>query len=137
MHEVDAAVGLERAHVQVAPQLADVVDADLVADRLEDVQVRMRAPLDPVAVADQLAGERDRGAPLADAGRPVEEVRVRGPFGERCAQQPLRLGLLRKALEDVHGSPLRSLPAARSPSTVVMRSGNISASARYASSTAR
>ncbi len=58
--EVDAAVRLERAHVQVAAHLAHRVDSDLVAERLEHVQVGMRAALDAVGVAEQLAGERER-----------------------------------------------------------------------------
>ena len=43
--QVDAPVGLERPHVQVAPQLADRVDADHLAERLElvDVGVHRRA----------------------------------------------------------------------------------------------
>jgi len=92
--------------VQVAAQLADVVDSDLVPDRLDEVEVGMRAALDAPTVPDQLAGERDCGRTLADSGWSIEEVRVRGAFvGERGTQQPLRLGLLRNVLEDVHGSP--------------------------------
>ena len=83
MDEVDAARGLERAHVQVAAQLPHVVDADLVADRLEDVQVGMRAALDARVVAEELGREAARELALADAGRPVEEVSVHGPFRER------------------------------------------------------
>ena len=89
--------------MQVAPQLADVVDPDLVADRLEHVEVRVRAAGDPVGVAEQLAGERGRGRALSDAGRPVQEVRVRRPIGQSRAEEALRLRLLRKGLEAVHG----------------------------------
>src|SRR6185312_3752495 len=107
--EVDAAVGLERPHMQVASELADVVDADLVPDRLDEVDVRMRPALDAATVSDQLAGKGDGGRALADAGRAVEEVRVRGPFvRDGRPQQALCLCLLRKAVEGVHGSPLRS-----------------------------
>ena len=92
--------------MQVSPQLADVVDADLVADRLDEIEVGMRPALDAPAVPDQRTGERNCGGTLADSGRPVEEVRVRGALvGERGAKEPLRLGLLRNVLEDVHGSP--------------------------------
>ena len=109
VHEVDAAVGLERPHVQVAAELADVIDADLVPDRLDEVDVWMRAALDAAVITDQLAGERDGGRALADARGAVEEVRVRGPFvRDGRPQQALCLCLLRKALEGVHGSPLRS-----------------------------
>ena len=90
---------LERAHVQVAAEPADLVDQHLVADGLEHVEVGMRAALDASAVADQLAGERGRRSPLADTGRPVEEVRVSRPFRERGREQALGLLLLRKGLE--------------------------------------
>ncbi len=107
VEEIDAALGLEGPHVQVAAQLTDVVDADLVADRLEQVDVRVRPALHAVRLADELSREGDGRRALAHAGRSVEEVRVRGAIGERGAQQPLRLGLLRKGLEGVHGSPRR------------------------------
>ena len=96
---VHAVRRLERPHVQVAAECADLVDQHLVSDRLELVQVRVRLALDAAGVADHLAGEHRRRAALADSRRPVEEVRVRGPFGERCGEQPLGLLLLRKALE--------------------------------------
>jgi hypothetical protein len=81
--------------VQVAPQVADRVDADLVAERLEDVEVRVRAPLNASAIAEDLGGELVGGAALADPGRPVEEVRVRDPLGEGGPEQALGLLLLR------------------------------------------
>ena len=95
--QVDAPVGLEGTHVQVAAQLAHLVDPDLVAERLEQVEVGVRAALDALAVAEQLAGEGARRQPLPDAGRTVEEVGVRRPVGERRAEQPLRLVLLERA----------------------------------------
>ena len=107
MHEIDASRGLERTHVQISAELTDVVDPDLIADGLEHVDVRMCPPLHAVRLADQLCRERKGGGALADSRRPVEEVRVCGALGERGAQQALRLGLLRKDLEGVHGSPLR------------------------------
>ena len=131
--EVDAAVGLERPHVQVAAQLADVVDADLVADRLDEVDVGMRAALDAAAVPDQLAGERDRGGALADAGRAVEEVRVRRALvGERGAQQPLRLGLLRKCSRRCPRISSCSSSGGRVPSSEDDRSAYFPATMRYA-----
>ena len=39
--EIDAAIALERPHVQVVAQRPHVVDADHLAERLEEVQVRM------------------------------------------------------------------------------------------------
>ena len=50
--EVDAPIRLEGPHVQVAAQLADRVDPDLVAERLEHVQVGMRAALDASRVTE-------------------------------------------------------------------------------------
>ena len=104
--EVDAPVGLERSHVEVAPQLADVVDADLLPERLEDVEVGMAAARDARLVAEQLAGEPQRELPLPDARRAVEEVRMHRAFRERRREQPLRLVLLRNAVEAAHESRL-------------------------------
>ena len=81
--------------MQVAPELADRIDPDLVAERLEHVEVGMRAPLDPAVVTEDDPGQLVGGPALADAGRPVEEVGVRDPLGERGAQQALGLVLLR------------------------------------------
>ena len=106
--EVDAAVGLEGPHVQVVPELADRVDPDLVAERLEHVEIRMRAALDPARVAEQRAREADGGAALPHSRRAVEEVRVRRALGEGGVEQPSGLGLLRKALEACHAPPSRS-----------------------------
>jgi hypothetical protein len=101
--EVDAAVGLEGAHVQVAAELPDRVDADLVAERLEHVEVRVHLARDPLAVAEELAGERECSAPLPHPGRPMEEVRVGRSLRKRRAEQALGLVLLRKGLEALHG----------------------------------
>ena len=68
--EVDAASRLERPHVQVVAQRADVVDADHLAERLEHVEVGMRARLDAARVAEQRGGERERGRSLPDPGGP-------------------------------------------------------------------
>ena len=50
--QVDPPVGLERAHVQVVVEQPDVVDADLVAERLEDVEVRVAQALNPLGIAE-------------------------------------------------------------------------------------
>ena len=112
--EVDAAVGLEGPHVQVVPELADRVDPDLVAERLEHVEIGVRAALDAAGVAEQRAREADRGAALPHSRRAVEEVRVRRPLGEGGVEQAPGLGLLRKALEAWHAPPSRSPRAASS-----------------------
>ena len=128
---IDAALRLERAHVQVVAQRADVADPDLVADRLELVDVRMRVAEHAVGLADQLRRERERRRALADPARAVEEVRVRGRVvGERGAEEALRLGLLRKRLEAVHGSSRRAARAPGEPSTARIRLGKSSASSR-------
>ena len=88
--------------MQVAPQLADVVDPDLVAERLEHVQVGVRTPGDAVVVAEQLGREEEREVALADAGRAVQEIGVRRPLAQRGRQEALRLVLLRDGLEVVH-----------------------------------
>src|SRR5436190_3422995 len=64
-HEVDTPLALERAHVQVAAQLAHVVDPNLLAERLEQVEVGMSAALDARVVAEQLRREAARELPLA------------------------------------------------------------------------
>jgi hypothetical protein len=101
-HEVHAPLRLERAHVQIAPHLADGVDADHLAQRLQDVEVGMRPPLRARGIAQQLAGEGECDAPLPDAARAVEEVRVRRAVGERGPQEPLRLLLLGYGVEPAH-----------------------------------
>ena len=106
--EVDAPLGLERAHVQVAPQLADVVDPDLLSERLEQVEVGMASPLDARVVAEQLRCEAPRQLALPHAGRAVEEIGVRRAFLQRGRQQPLRLVLLRNGLEAAHVPPSQS-----------------------------
>ena len=52
--------------MQVVAETADVVDSDLVAERLEDVQVGMSTPLDARMVAQELGGEEQREVALAD-----------------------------------------------------------------------
>ena len=128
--EVDAAVGLEWPHVQVVAELADRVDPDLVAEGLEQVEVRVRTALDAARVAEQRPREADRGAALADSRRPVEEVRVRRALGEGGVEQAASLGLLRKALEACHAPPSRSRRAASTPSSVTIRPAKIEPSSR-------
>ena len=99
--------------MQVAAQLADVVDADLLAERLEDVEVGMAAALDARVVAEQLGREAPRELALADAGRAVEEVRVRRAFLQGRREQPLRFVLLRNGLEAAHAPPSQSPRALR------------------------
>ena len=103
--EVHAAVGLERPHVEVAPEPSHFVDANLVAERLEEVEVGMGAALHPAAIAEQVGGERERGLLLADARRAVEEVRVHGPVVERGRQQALRHVLLDDLLKHLELLP--------------------------------
>ena len=98
-HQVDAPRRLERPHVQVPTQLTDVVDADLVAHRLEHVEVGVRAALDAHVVAEQLRREQEREPALADARRAVQEVRVRRSLGEGGREQALRLELLGDPVE--------------------------------------
>ena len=100
--------------MQVAAELADVVDPDLLAERLEKVEVRMAAALDARVVAEQLGREAPRELPLADSGRAVEEVGVCRAFLQRRCQQALRLVLLRNGLEAAHVPPSQSPRALRS-----------------------
>ena len=98
-HEVDAARRLERPHVQVAPQLPDVVDADLVTERLEDIEVGMRPPYDPGVIAEQLRGEEQgevascrrraaRGGDMRERGLP--SARSRGALSPRAVREARR-----------------------------------------------
>ena len=69
-----------------------VVDPDLVAERLEHVQVGMRAPLDPRRVAEQLPGERERRrAASRPRGGPWSRYACAGPSASAAREQALRL----------------------------------------------
>ena len=98
----------QEPHVQVATELADVVDPDLLAQRLEEVEVRMAAALDPCVVAKELGSEAARELALADAGRAVEEIGVRRALLQRGGEQSLCLVLLRNGLEAAHVPPSQS-----------------------------
>jgi hypothetical protein len=89
--------------MQVAAEVSDRIDPNLVAERLEEIEVGMGATRYAARIAEELAGERERGPPLPDPARPVEEISVRRTFRQRGAEEGLRLVLLRKGLEGVHG----------------------------------
>ena len=125
LDEIDAPVGLERAHVQIAPQLADRVDADHLAERVELVQVGVELAL----VSSSARANVRATSRLPDARRPVEEIRVRRPLAQRRVEQARGLGVLREAGERAHGPPRRS-PRGRAPSSATIRSGSAAASAR-------
>ena len=78
----------------------DAADAEAAADPLvRDRRVDVAVADDPRAAVERgpdhpLDELGARGRPLADAGRTVEEVRVRGAVGKGGPQQPLRLRLL-------------------------------------------
>src|SRR5207253_6324025 len=112
--EVDTPVGFEGPHVQVAAELPDVVDPDLLAEGLEQIEVGMAAALDAGMVAEQLGGKAPRELALAHAGRAVEEVGVRRALLQGRCEQPLRLVLLRNGLEAAHAPPSQSPRALRS-----------------------
>ena len=97
--EVDAAVALVRSHVEVVVEGADVVDADELAERLDHVEIGVRAVQHAALVAEQLGRERERRRPLTHAGRAVEQVRVRRPLGEGGCEEALGLLLLRNRRE--------------------------------------
>jgi hypothetical protein len=101
--EIDATRRLERTHVQVPTEVADRVDPDLVAKRLEQIEVGMGATRYAARIAEELARERERGPPLRDPARRVEEVGVRRTLRQRGAEEGFRLVLLRKGFERVHG----------------------------------
>ncbi len=109
--EVDPPVGLERPHVQVAAQLADRVDPDHLAERVELVEVGMRG----AGRAEQLERERAGELPLPDARGPVEEIGVHRPFDDRGVEEALRLVLLARALEPAHAPAPRSCRALALP----------------------
>ena len=118
MQEVDAPVRFERTHVQVAAQLANRVDANHLAERVQLVEVGVHC----ARRADQRSRERSGDLALADARRPVEQVRVRRPLAQRRIQEPPRLGMLeartfREGRERAHEPPPRShrLSANRRP----------------------
>jgi hypothetical protein len=81
--------------VQVVPQRADVVDADHLPERLEDVEVGMRPSFDASHVTEEGGSEGQRCGSLPDAGRAVQEIGVRGLFRQRRGEQSFGLELLR------------------------------------------
>ena len=58
--------------MQIAPEHSNIVDADLIANRLEQVEIWMRMLLDAAQIAEQLAGEEERCFALSDSARAVE-----------------------------------------------------------------
>lgn len=62
----------------------------------------MRAALDPLTVAKQRRGERERGGALTDARRAVEEVGVDRALPEGGEQEALGLVLLEEMVEALH-----------------------------------
>ena len=105
---VDAPLGLVRAHVQVAVQRSHLVDPDHLAERLEQEEVGVRPGLHAALVAEQCGRERAGRRPLADPGRPVEEIGVGRPFRHGGREQQPRLGLLSQAGERHSGSSPRA-----------------------------
>ena len=117
--QVDAPIGLERPHVEVAAQLADRVDPDHLSECVELVEVGMHGP----GRAEQLEREGAGELPLADARRSVEEVGVNRPLDDGGIQQALRLVLLARALEPAHAPAPRSCPGSSDPSRMTTRPG--------------
>jgi hypothetical protein len=107
--EVDAADRFERAHVQVATQLPDRVDPDLVPERLEHVQIRVRTALDRARIAEQgtLRIRARRGASLRPAA--VEEVRVRRPLRSAASSSRWASACSGKAWRELVTDLLRDL----------------------------
>ena len=81
--------------MQVVAQSAHVVDPDHLAERLEHVQVGMRARLDAAGIAEERGREGERRRTLPDPGGAVQEIRVGGAVGEGSVEQALGLVLLR------------------------------------------
>ena len=129
--EVDAALGLERPQVQVVVELADDVDPDHVAERLDDPQVGVGALDDPARVAELRSGERERSRRLADARRAVEEKGVRVAVAERRREQPLRLVLLGDVREGIGRHD--AAPAATAISSASSSAGSVPSRTRYRS----
>jgi hypothetical protein len=88
--------------VEVAAEVADRVDPDLVAERLEHIEVGMDAATDALRIPKELGGKREGGAALAHSARSVEQVRVRRPVDKGSTEEALGLVLLREGLEAVH-----------------------------------
>ena len=76
-----------------------VVDPDLVAERLEHVEVGVRPALDASGSPSSSPANATRAARLPTPGGPWKRYACAGPSRERRAEQALRLGLLRKGLE--------------------------------------
>ena len=122
--EVDAAVGLERPQVEVVVELADGVDPDHVAERLDDAQVGVRPLHDAPRVAELRARERERGAsscrPRPGRGRerrarPRRRAPPRAAASPRAARTPRRPSATCKGSMDLLGD---LAPAGAVPSTM-------------------
>ena len=128
--EIHAAVRLERPHVQVVPQGANVVDPDHLAERLQRVQVGVRPRLDASCVPEERCREGECGDALPDARRAVQKVSMRGPVRERGLEQNAwpraAQGLRRSA--PYTSSAISS--GGSEPSSDTIRSGNRVASSR-------
>ena len=135
--EVDAAIGLERPHVQVAPQLADRVDADLVAERLQHVEVGVRAALD-AASRRRAARPRARARRGACRPRPARaggtraRAPRRAPRGGGASPPPAQ----ERSRTSPRISSAISLGGPRAVDLAGSAAGRCPASSRYARSTA-
>ena len=128
-HEVHPTIALERSHVQVVAQRAHVVDADHLAERLEHVEIRVRARLDSTLVPEQRAANANAALRF-----PTPPGRGGGTPAHRPPRGPTRAGAWpRAAQERTRRAPYTSsaiLSAGSVPSRTTMRSGKRAASSR-------
>ena len=112
VNEIDTPVCFERPHVQVAPELADRVDSDHLAERVQFVEIRVEL----ARGAEQGVPERTRDLPLAHPRRTMEQIGMGRPFAQRGIEQPRGLGVLREARGCAHEPPrLSARPDAHRP----------------------
>ena len=128
---------LERTQVQVAAQLADLVDQDRLALRLDEEQVGVLLDVDPVLVGAQHRGDEGVGrVVLARAPRPVQQVRVAriAPLPAPAADRPraVRTAHARSAVQTRSATVATSASA----STAATRAGSAAAMAANVSETA-
>ena len=129
--EVHAALRLERPQVQVVVKLADDVDPDHVAERLDNPQVGVRAVDDAAGVAEPRPCECEGGVRLPHSCRPVEEegvLRRRRPGA--AVSNRLASFCSGSEVEWPHRSPRQAGQDLAVPSTTTKRPGSRSASCR-------
>ena len=134
--EVDAAIALERPHVEVVVERADLVDPDHLAERLDHPEVGVRPRVDAARVAEQRARERLRGRRACRRPRgPWKRYAWAGPSASAASSRRFASRCSGTSAKAAHGSPRRSRRRAACRRRRRTARGYRAARSRYASAT--